>query len=159
MVLLLFVCHSSISLRLNIFVTNLFWRQVRQPMLCKMSTYNSVTVGRGSWSAVSIEVADWHIVVDLLVSGCLFHYVSITISDTHVVQHDTGYHNFHWRLHLQMNNRTICLCRAIARILFLPRQRWTGDRGSELEPTAGSRGTTPGQGIRGRSPLKLKAFQ
>ena len=47
--------------------------------------------------------------------------------------------------------------RAVARISFLPRQRWTGDRGSGAEPTAVSRGTTPGQGIRRRSPLELRA--
>jgi len=60
-----------------------------------MSTYNSITIGRCSRSAVSTEVADWHVVVDWLVSSCLLHYVSVTISDAHVVQHETGYHNFY----------------------------------------------------------------
>jgi len=52
-------------------------------------------MGHGSWSAVSIEVSDWHILVDWLVSSCLLLYLSIAISDAHVVQHETGYHNFY----------------------------------------------------------------
>jgi len=34
---------------------------------------------------ISIEDADWHIVVDLLDSSCLSHYASFTVSYTHVV--------------------------------------------------------------------------
>jgi len=46
--------------------------------------------------------------------------------------------------------------RAVARILFQPRQR--GKRASGADPPAGSRGRAPGQAVRGQSPPEAESF-